>query len=259
MTAAVEPGRPRTPSLDREIPQPLLRLAIYRETAESRPRTLHRAGPLDPRQLGRGSEARLRDDGRHQRAIGNADRTRHSVWGARPPRASRVHRGTCVAGSSSAVPAHRLRSWDPRGSTHRLAPPDLHCHPQVGSSLKWLVRLYPPAWRERYEEEFVALLEAQGMSPSVAVDVCRGAADAWLRGPRGQLGVVGVGLALAAYVFGSWVLAAARRAWVGPGDGALETAYQSLYWFVSIVFMTWLASRPSLRCDVSGLISRLRR
>jgi hypothetical protein len=76
---------------------------------------------------------------------------------------------------------------------------------------------------------------------------------------RGPLGVVGIGLALVAYALASWVLAATRRIWVGPADGPLEPVYQSLYWFVSILFMTWLASRPNLRCDLSGFIARLRR
>ncbi len=125
--------------------------------------------------------------------------------------------------------------------------------------MKWLVRLYPPAWRERYEDEFLAVLEERRITPSVVLDICRGAVDAWLRGPRSALGLVGIGLALAAYALTSWVLAATRRAWVGPADGPLETVYQSLYWFVSILFMTWLASRPSLRCDLTGLIARLRR
>ncbi|MEO8631869.1 MAG: hypothetical protein ABI466_00815 [Chloroflexota bacterium] len=108
-------------------------------------------------------------------------------------------------------------------------------------------------------EEFLALLETRRTTPDVALDVCRGAADAWLRGPRGDLGIVGVALALAAYALVSWVLAATRRVWVGPTDGRLDSVYQSLYWFVSILFMTWLASRPSLRCDLSDFMARLRR
>ena len=125
--------------------------------------------------------------------------------------------------------------------------------------MKWLVRLYPPGWRERYEEEFLAVLEQRRITPAIAFDVCRGAADAWLRGPRGPLGFAGIGLALAAYALASLVLATTRRAWVGPSDGPLETIYQSLYWFLSILFMTWLASRPGLHCDLPGFIARLRR
>lgn len=125
--------------------------------------------------------------------------------------------------------------------------------------MRWLVRLYPPAWRARYENEFVAVLEGRDLTPSIALDIFRGAADAWLRGPRGSLGIVGIGLALGGYAFASWVLAATRRAWVGPADSPLETLYQALYWFTSILFITWLAARPDLRCDLSGLFARLRR
>lgn len=125
--------------------------------------------------------------------------------------------------------------------------------------MRWLLRLYPPAWRHRYEDEFLAMLETRRVGPSIALDIARGAYDAWVRGPRGDLGFVGIALALVVYAIASWVLAATRRAWVGLADGPLETIYQSLYWFLSILFMTWLASRPSLRCDLSGLIARLRR
>jgi hypothetical protein len=125
--------------------------------------------------------------------------------------------------------------------------------------VKWLVRLYPPAWRRRYEDEFLAVLETRGVDPSVALDIARGALDAWVRGPRGDLGFVGIALALVVYAIASWVLAATRRAWVGPADGPLETIYQSLYWFFSILFMTWLAARPNMRCDLTELITRLRR
>lgn len=124
--------------------------------------------------------------------------------------------------------------------------------------MRWLVRLYPPAWRERYEREFLAVLESRGVTPSVALDVVHGAADAWLRGPRGALGAAGIGLALAMYALVSWMLAIARRAWIDPVGGPIETAYQTLYWAGSIVFMTWLAARPGLRCDLSGLIARFR-
>lgn len=124
--------------------------------------------------------------------------------------------------------------------------------------MKWLVRLYPPAWRRRYEAEFLAVLEARELGPSVALDVMRGAADAWVRGPRGDLGLTGIGLALVAYALASWLLAIARRAWVDPVGDPLETAYQVLYWGASIVFVSWLAARPT-RCDLSNLISRFRR
>jgi hypothetical protein len=43
------------------------------------------------------------------------------------------------------------------------------------------IRLYPRAWRERYEEEFVALIEQRPASFRDALDVALGVLDAWLR------------------------------------------------------------------------------
>ena len=44
-----------------------------------------------------------------------------------------------------------------------------------------MVRLYPRAWRDRYEEEFVAMLEQGPMSIRDLFDITLGAVDAWLR------------------------------------------------------------------------------
>lgn len=43
-----------------------------------------------------------------------------------------------------------------------------------------LVRLYPRAWRERYQDEFEALLEDRSGSIGDAIDTLRGAVDAHL-------------------------------------------------------------------------------
>jgi hypothetical protein len=43
-----------------------------------------------------------------------------------------------------------------------------------------LLRLYPRAWRDRYGDEFVALLEKEGTGPRVVVNVLAGAFDAWV-------------------------------------------------------------------------------
>lgn len=125
--------------------------------------------------------------------------------------------------------------------------------------MRWLVRLYPPAWRRRYEDEFLAVLETREVGPSVTLDVARGAFDAWMRGPRGDLGLVGIALALVAYGVASWVLAVARRVWLAPLGDPVQTVFEGFYWFASILFMTWLAARPNMPCDLSGLIARLRR
>ena len=44
-----------------------------------------------------------------------------------------------------------------------------------------LVRLYPRVWRARYEDEFVALLEARDLGWRELLDVGRGAGREWIR------------------------------------------------------------------------------
>ena len=47
--------------------------------------------------------------------------------------------------------------------------------------MRLLLRLYPAAWRERYEEEFLAVLEQRPLSPFDVVDIALAALDARLR------------------------------------------------------------------------------
>jgi hypothetical protein len=49
-----------------------------------------------------------------------------------------------------------------------------------------LVQLYPRAWRDRYEDEFRALLAERPLSPGDIVDTLRGAVDAHLH-PQGNV------------------------------------------------------------------------
>ncbi|KPV44112.1 hypothetical protein [Alicyclobacillus ferrooxydans] len=44
--------------------------------------------------------------------------------------------------------------------------------------MNWLLRLYPRAWRERYEEEMLGLLEQHKVTPVTVVDLLVGALDA---------------------------------------------------------------------------------
>lgn len=46
--------------------------------------------------------------------------------------------------------------------------------------MKWLIRLYPAAWRQRYGEEFALALGEHRASPGMIIDVVGGAVDAWL-------------------------------------------------------------------------------
>jgi drug/metabolite transporter (DMT)-like permease len=51
--------------------------------------------------------------------------------------------------------------------------------------VKALVRLYPRAWRNRYQDEFLAVLEVRPIGPFDAVDIVLGAMDARRRAIRG--------------------------------------------------------------------------
>jgi len=46
--------------------------------------------------------------------------------------------------------------------------------------VKWLLRMYPRRWRDRYGDELLCLLEQRDLSASVILDMVRGAVDAWL-------------------------------------------------------------------------------
>ena len=53
--------------------------------------------------------------------------------------------------------------------------------------MSMLIRLYPQAWRDRYEAEILDLLEQRTVSLSASVDLIRGAADAHLHPPFDHL------------------------------------------------------------------------
>ena len=44
--------------------------------------------------------------------------------------------------------------------------------------MRWLLLLYPGAWRARYGEEFAAVLASQRISAGLVLDVIGGAIDA---------------------------------------------------------------------------------
>jgi hypothetical protein len=122
--------------------------------------------------------------------------------------------------------------------------------------MRWLLKLYPPAWRERYEAEMAALLDEQRAGRRSVIDLLRGAADAWVIGPRGPLGGLQVWLAVAAYAIASLLVATAQR--FTEDAGPLDTLFEVLFWLLFIVFTTWIAQQPSARCDLGG-ITRSRR
>lgn len=85
-----------------------------------------------------------------------------------------------------------------------------------------LLRLYPAAWRARYEDEFLALLEERPVSPFDAFDILLGALDARLRprslaielAPRRNRPMNARVAGLAAIVGGALILIALPTAWL---------------------------------------------
>ncbi len=46
--------------------------------------------------------------------------------------------------------------------------------------MTWLLKLYPPRWRQRYGREFAELMAGQPFSIATVVDVMAGAIDGWI-------------------------------------------------------------------------------
>ena len=114
--------------------------------------------------------------------------------------------------------------------------------------MRWLLKLYPPAWRRRYEDEMAALLEDQRAGRRTVIDLIRGAADAWIIGPRGPLGGLEVWLALVAYGLAAACLAIAQRA---LRDSVVwSSVLEGLYWVVFFLFIYWLSQQRAARCRV---------
>jgi hypothetical protein len=113
--------------------------------------------------------------------------------------------------------------------------------------MKWLLRLYPPAWRRRYEAEMAVLLEEQRAGTRGAWDLVRGAADAWIVGPRGPFGGLEMWLAALAYASTFLIMAVIRR--LGPADWPWDTLSQLLFWSLFIVLTTWRATQPWSRVN----------
>jgi hypothetical protein len=124
--------------------------------------------------------------------------------------------------------------------------------------MKWLLKLYPPAWRRRYEAEMAALLEDQKTGARTSVDLIRGAADAWVIGPRGPLGGLGMWIGAAVYFVLSFGMGRAYRA-VAPLGEPLDMVYEAVSWALFALFITWMASQPAAQCDFGRLTRLIRR
>jgi len=85
-----------------------------------------------------------------------------------------------------------------------------------------LLRLYPPAWRARYGDEFLALAGGRRLSARQTIDIIAGAIDAWLtadvrRATQAQSAPIGANAMLKS-------LACATQPPVTARDGAIGAA-----------------------------------
>lgn len=106
-----------------------------------------------------------------------------------------------------------------------------------------VVRLYPRAWRARYEDEFMALLEAAPTTRRDRLDIVRGALDAHLHPAEPSL-VPGLSAVLGG---GLWILGAAQIAalptppdWPGYLLDSLPLAIVAVFTLAIAVVGTWL-------------------
>ncbi len=99
--------------------------------------------------------------------------------------------------------------------------------------MRLLLRLYPAAWRDRYEEEFLAVLEQRPLSPFDIVDIALGALDARLRprslaidlAPRRTPAMNSRISGYAAIVGGTLALLMMAIGFLVPGSGSSPAAY----------------------------------
>ena len=96
-----------------------------------------------------------------------------------------------------------------------------------------LVRLYPRVWRARYEDEFVALLEARDSSWRDVMDIGRGAAREWLRMTR-----IGRGFALG---LEAWLTAVVYSVVVASVGSLISGVLRFLFGFEPTVTLPFLS------------------
>src|SRR5579871_1802542 len=160
------------------------------------------------------SAAWLRGDPGGRTAGWPAAAAGNTLRGACPARTARPDRAATGRGQAPALPADGYRRPGP--ACPARAPRDGRpggAQPSAGGAgmnrarvARTLLRLYPRRWRERYGEEYAAVLEQHGIDAATLLDVAAGALDARLGGGVSTLdgrrrGALVVGLwAFAAYV-----------------------------------------------------------
>ena len=111
--------------------------------------------------------------------------------------------------------------------------------------MKWLIGLYPRAWRERYIEEFKSLLEDSPKGWRTGLDVLRGAMDAQSRTPGLMKRLLPAALVLLADLIIGWLnyhaaddVQPVAAALIIAGFGFTFWRPRLAWWFVAVL---WLA------------------
>ena len=94
-----------------------------------------------------------------------------------------------------------------------------------------------------------ALLDEQRAGTRTVVDLLRGAADAWIVGPRGPFGGLEIWLAIAAFAATNIVVGVLRPLAL-PLGLPWDVFEQLVFWSLFIVLTNWLSQQPASRCSL---------
>jgi hypothetical protein len=94
-----------------------------------------------------------------------------------------------------------------------------------------LIRLHPPAWRQRYADEVRTLVDADASRPGLAADLALSALSEWSRAGGASLLAFGrtLGLAVARLTVASilsWMVVAAGLQWLEPPPWPVDAAFR---------------------------------
>lgn len=112
--------------------------------------------------------------------------------------------------------------------------------------MTWLLKLYPPRWRRRYGEEFLALIAPQSFSIITVLDIIGGAIDAWTQ-PQSHLAA-----GVATHSEGDTIMLAKMMRLRCAGQGAKPTTADAVKGggivlggtLISVLIASWLRRQP---------------
>jgi hypothetical protein len=146
-------------------------------------RQILRDQPADSGKSGRRAEAWIRDDGGHTRDVRHQARPRNIICGHCPLGGTGSDPGSTIRRPEKTISVDRVGSKDTRRTVERRA---IVYSARLGEVADTdmnnmsLVKLYPRAWRDRYEDEFTAMLEQEPGSLRKTLNILFGIVDAHL-------------------------------------------------------------------------------